>query len=213
VASSRPGAAPSFTDVRLPRAPKGLVLVLHGGAERDTEPVDRTSLSWWRGRKLLRDIGPRLNRRGAGVVLLRYRLRGWNARPGTVPGPVADARWALDELARRHDLPVAIVGHSMGGRTGVAVADHPSVRGVVALAPWLTDADSADPLRDKVLRAAHGSHDPITSPKATRRFVERAAVVGDATFTDMGPLGHYLMKRMRAWNAFAADGAREVLGL
>jgi alpha-beta hydrolase superfamily lysophospholipase len=208
----RPGEAPAFTDVRIPRDPTGLVLVLHGGTERSVDPVDRSSLSWWRGRKLLRDIAPRLRRDGVGVVLLRYRVRGWNAGAGAAPAPVGDARWALDELARRHGLPVAIVGHSMGGRTGVAVADHPSVRGVVALAPWLSEGDSAAPLRGKVLRAAHGRLDPITSPKATRRFVERAARDSDATFTDMGAVGHYLMKRVRAWNDFAVEGAREVLG-
>ncbi|GAA3814211.1 alpha/beta hydrolase [Nocardioides panacisoli] len=204
---------PAFTDVRVPRTPRGLVLVLHGGTDRSSQPVDRSSLSWWRGRKLLRDIAPRLGRDGIGVVLLRYRVRGWNARAGSTPAPVADARWALDELARKHALPVAVVGHSMGGRTGVAVADHDSVRGVVALAPWLSDDDSVDPLRGKVLRAAHGTLDPITSARATRRFVERASRRADASFTDMGPVGHYLMKSVRAWNRFTVDGAREVLGL
>ena len=34
-------------------------------------------------------------------------------------------------------MPVVLLGHSMGGRTAVAVADDPSVVGVVALAPWL----------------------------------------------------------------------------
>ena len=211
VSSPSPGSAPVFTDVRVPRDARAVALVLHGGAERTVEPVDRRSLSWWRGRKLVRDLAPGLARDDVGIVLLRYRVRGWNAGRGPVPDPVADARWAVDELTRRHGLPVAVVGHSMGGRTGVAVADHPAVRGVVALAPWLPPGDDPEPLRGKVLRAAHGHLDRITSAAATRRFVERAAAHSDASFTDMGAVGHYLLRRVGDWNAFALGGVRDVL--
>ncbi|HWJ82393.1 MAG TPA: alpha/beta fold hydrolase [Nocardioides sp.] len=205
------GPEPSFTDVRLPRDLRALTLVLHGGADRNLDPVDGSSLSWWRGRKLVRDVAPRLARDGIGVVLLRYRVKGWNATVSRLPDPVRDARWALDELARKHDVPVAILGHSMGGRTGVAVADHPSVRGVVGLAPWFQPGDHVAPLRGKVLRAAHGSIDRITSPEATRRFVELASRNCDASFTDMGPVGHYLLRNVRAWNTFAIGGVQDVL--
>jgi alpha-beta hydrolase superfamily lysophospholipase len=210
VTSPPPGSAAAFTDIRLPDDPRALVLVLHGGADVTEQPVDHRSLSWRRGRKLLRDIARPLERDGVGVVLLRYRVKGWNAALGT-PSPVVDARWALDELQQRHGLPVVIVGHSMGGRTGVAVADHPTVRGVVALAPWLAASDPVTPLTGKVLRAAHGRTDRITSAAATRQYVARAGHVCDAEFTDMGDVGHYLLRRIRAWNEFAVDGVREVL--
>jgi hypothetical protein len=210
VTSPPPGSAAAFTDVRLPDTPRALALVLHGGADVTEKPVDDRSLSWRRGRKLLRDIARPLGRDGVGVVLLRYRVKGWNAGLGT-PSPVVDARWALDELQQRHGLPVVIVGHSMGGRTGVAVADHPSVRGVVALAPWLSTNDPVGPLTGKVLRAAHGRADRITSAAATRQYVGRASRVCDAGFTDMGDVGHYLLRRVRAWNEFAVDGVREIL--
>jgi pimeloyl-ACP methyl ester carboxylesterase len=210
VTSHPPGSAAAFTDVRLPDSPRALALILHGGADFAEEPVDRRSLSWRRGRKLLRDIARPLDRDGVGVVLLRYRVKGWNARLG-VPAPIVDARWALDELEKRHGLPVVIVGHSMGGRTAVAVADHPAVRGVVALAPWFHTGDPVEPLTGKVLRAAHGRTDRITSARATRSFVERAARVADAEFTDMGDVGHYLLRRVRAWNEFAVAGVRTAL--
>lgn len=204
--------APTFTDVHLPAPARAIALVLHGGAEHGTMPVDGRSLSWRRGRALARHIAAPLNLDDIGVVLLRYRVKGWNAGAGALPSPVPDARWALDALARAHGLPVVIVGHSMGARTGVAVADHPSVRGVVALAPWLPPDDPVEPLAGKVLRAAHGRRDRITSARATRRYVDRAAEVADAEFTDMGAVGHYLLRRPSLWNAWAAGSVREVLG-
>lgn len=203
--------APTFTDAHLPSSPRAIALVLHGGAEHGTMPVDGRSLSWRRGRALARHIAGPLTRDGIGVVLLRYQVKGWNAGASGLPSPVPDARWALDELARDHGVPVVIVGHSMGARTGVAVAAHPSVRGVVALAPWLPPGDPVQPLAGKVLRAAHGRRDRITSARATRKYVERSAAVADAEFTDMGPVGHYLLRRTSSWNAYAAGSVREVL--
>lgn len=206
-----PGTAPAFTDVWLPDDPRAVVLVLHGGAERAHRPVDGRSLSWRRARALGRHLAGRVAPDGIGVAVLRYRVKGWNAGAEALPSPVPDARWALDELARDHDVPVAIVGHSMGARTAVAVADHPSVRGVVALAPWLPADEPVAPLAGKVLRAAHGRRDRITSARATRRFVERATQVADADFTDMGLVGHYLLTQVPLWNAFTVASTRELL--
>ncbi|WGL52567.1 alpha/beta fold hydrolase [Nocardioides sp. BP30] len=204
-------SAPTFTDVRVPRDARAIVLLLHGGAVHGTQPVDGRNLSWQRARWLLRDVTPRLRRDRIGGVLLRYRVKGWNAAPGGEPAPVQDARWALERLSEQYDVPIVLAGHSMGARTAVAVADAPGVRGVVALAPWLGPGDSADHLSGKVLRAAHGSMDRITSPAATAAFVERARRTSDATFTDMGPVGHYLLRRVRAWNAFTVASVREIL--
>lgn len=217
VSFPQPGSEPAFTDAWLPTGrtgrtgPRAMVLVLHGGAERTHRPVDGRSLSWRRGRALARHLGGRLADDDIGVALLRYRVKGWNAGPSVLPSPVPDARWALDALAREHGVPVAIVGHSMGARTAAAVADHPSVRGVVALAPWFPVDEPVEALAGKVLRAAHGSRDKITSAKATRRFVARAAEVADATFTDQGPVGHYLLSGVARWHQFAVDGVREIL--
>lgn len=203
--------SPSITDTWIPPQPRAITLVLHGGAEHGTDPLDHRSLPWRRGRLLGRHLAARLNHDGIGVALLRYRVKGWNAGVAEAPAPVIDARWALDELTRTHDLPIAIVGHSMGARTGVSVADHPQVRGVVALAPWLPVDDPVAPITGKMLRAAHGRHDRITSPRATRAYVERAASVADAEFTDMGGIGHYMFRRMALWDAVATASVREIL--
>ncbi|WP_110208579.1 alpha/beta hydrolase [Nocardioides daejeonensis] len=202
---------PLFTDVLLPEDPSGLVLLLHGGAQQGARPVDARSLSWRRGRALARRLHPRLAAEGIGTVLLRYRVKGWNAATGVPPAPVEDARWALAQLEQEFGLPVAILGHSMGARTGVAVADHPCVRGVVALAPWLPADEPVGRLHGKVLRAAHGRHDRITSARATRAFVERASHIADARYTDMGPVGHYLLRDIGRWHDVAIAGIRETL--
>lgn len=212
VSSPDPGREPAFTDAWLPAGPRAMVLVLHGGAERTRRPVDGRSLSWRRGRALARHLAGRLSDDDIGVALLRYRVKGWNAGLAPLPSPVPDARWALDALTREHGVPVAIVGHSMGARTAAAVADHPSVRGIVALAPWFPPDEPIEPLAGKILRAGHGRRDKITSAKATRRFVARAAEVADATFTDRGPVGHYLLSDIAGWHDFAVAGVREILG-
>ncbi|MFC7502814.1 alpha/beta hydrolase [Nocardioides sp. CPCC 206347] len=204
--------APKFTDVRVPKDPRAIVLVLHGGAEHGPGPVGIRSLSWRRGRVLARHLAPALKADGIGILLLRYRVKGWNARPGALPDPVQDARWALDEIRSRYDLPVVILGHSMGARTAVAVADDPAVLGVVALAPWFPKDEPVEALAGKVLHAAHGTRDHITSPKATMRYVERAGVVAaEASFVDMGPVGHYLLRQSGLWNLVALSGVQKIL--
>jgi dienelactone hydrolase len=110
------------------------------------------------------------------------------------------------------EVPVVLVGHSMGGRTACHTADHALVAGVVALAPWLPPDEPVEPLAGKELHAAHGRRDRITRARDTQAYVERAAeVTRAASFTDMGDRGHYLLGGVHAWNAFAVDRVRRIL--
>jgi len=198
--------APSLTR-RTPEDPRAVILMLHGGKSRGLEAVDERSASWRRSRWMMTHITGRANRAGAAVWLLRYGVRGWNAGAGSDPSPVPDARWALDEVRREHgDLPVVLLGHSMGARTSVAVADDESVAGVVGLAPWLPADEPTEPLAGKHLAVAHGASDKINSARATRTFVGRADRVAASTeFHDMGRTGHYMFRRIRDWNDFAVS--------
>ena len=195
---------PSLSTLSLPGSPRGIVLFLHGGADRGTSPVGDRSLSWRRSRWMMHEIAPRLHDAGLEPWLLRYGVKGWNQH---LMSPVADARWALDELRReRGSLPVVLLGHSMGGRTAVRVSDDPSVVGVVALAPWLPKGEPVETLTGKHLAAAHGPGDRITRFKDTRYYVERAQPFAASTsLTPMEGLGHYMLKGRECWNAFAGD--------
>ena len=215
---NRPGVTPDGVDL-MPhltrtaprRTPAGLVLLLHG-LVRSPGPLDARSPSWLRMRLLQAQVRGALHRDGAAVWLLRYRFGGWSDRPQH-PSPVADARWALDRVRDEvGDLPVVLVGHSMGGRVAVAVADDPLVRGVVALAPWLGPGDPVGTLRGRHLLAAHGSTDRVTSAQATRAYVARAAGTAlSSEFVDMGPRGHAMLPGA-AWNRVVVAASRGFLG-
>ncbi|MDQ3615080.1 MAG: lysophospholipase [Actinomycetota bacterium] len=198
-------SAPQFTRRDVDATPDGLILMLHGGRADSLAPVEEGSASWRRSHWMMGHLADRAHDAGVSVWLLRYGQRGWNAGASPVPSPVLDARWALDQVRRElGSLPVVLLGHSMGARAAVAVADDPSVTGVVALAPWLPGSEPVRPLNGKHLAAAHGRSDKITSFRATEDFLRRAAsVVASTELTDMGRAGHYMFRRISAWNDFA----------
>jgi pimeloyl-ACP methyl ester carboxylesterase len=204
--------SPGLTHREPMREPLGIVLMMHGGAKTGQKPVGRRSASFRRTTAMRDVLEPRVLSNGLALWLLRFGVRGWNAGPGVEPSPVADARWALDRAAeKRPDTPVVILGHSMGARTALHVADHPSVVGVVALAPWIEPSDPVDTLAGRHLIAGHGSRDRITSAKMTRAYVEQAQdVAASADFVDLGRLGHYMLARPERWNQFALRSTLDV---
>ena len=189
--------------------------MLHGGRADGFDVVDDRSASWRRSNWMLGQVAGRLVEADLGVWLLRYGVRGWNARVAVPPSPVADARWALEQV--RHELgslPVVLLGHSMGARTAVAVADDPNVTGVVGLAPWLPVDEPNAALAGRHLAAAHGRSDKITSARQTRAFVRKAADVAVSTeFVDMGRVGHYMFRRIPQWNSFAVSRVMSMAGV
>src|SRR3954462_13604776 len=101
----------------LPRRPargarRGLVLMLHG-RDQSREPLDARSLSWLRMRLMLTLITPAMHRAGLDVWLLRYRS-GRGPDPPAANGPIADTRWALQRAHDELNMPVVLLGHSMG---------------------------------------------------------------------------------------------------
>jgi len=207
--------APSLTRRDVVGMPRGLVLMLHGGRADGHTAVEESSASWRRSRWMMDHLQGRLAQADVSVWLLRYGLRGWNARAAGGPSPVPDARWALDQVrAELGHLPVVLLGHSMGARTAVAVADDPSVTGVVALAPWLPPDEPNAGLAGKPFAAAHGRSDKITSIRQTREFCRRAeGVASSVELHDMGRVGHYMFRDVRGWNHFALSRCLSQLGV
>jgi pimeloyl-ACP methyl ester carboxylesterase len=189
-----------------------VVLVLAGGKAHSFAPSESAHLTVMRMRPFAQLLHRRGRAHGLAVWLVRYRYRGWN---GEQRSPVVDTRWALDEVRRRHgDVPVVLVGHSMGGRTAFAVGDDPSVRGVCALAPWTESADPVDQLAASTVLIAHGSLDIVTSPGASRRYAERIAAAGGRAgyVVVLGDL-HAMLFRWRRWHRIATGFSLGILGI
>lgn len=185
-------------------------LYLHGGAVRSHRAVTSTALTFQRARWVRDALAPSLANNGIASALLRYNVRGWNARDGE-PSPLADARWGLEQVRSRYDVPIVLVGHSMGGRTGLRVADHPNVVGLVALAPWFPADENVDALRGRHLVVIHGTRDRITSPSESLEVARRSEAVTRSTrYLPLQGLGHYLLNGAASWHRATRDAVEHI---
>ncbi|ANY08308.1 serine aminopeptidase domain-containing protein [Pseudonocardia sp. HH130630-07] len=194
--------------------PAGVVLVAHGGQANSRASASRRGLAYGRMLPFARAV-ERAGRRarteaGAGlsVQMLRYRVKGWN---GADADAFHDARWAIDELTRRHPgRPVALVGHSMGGRAVLRAAGAPGVVAVCALAPWLDGSDPVDQLAGRAVLIAHGDRERMTDPAASYAYARRAReITGRVARFDVLGDGHAMLRRAGDWTALVR---RFVLG-
>lgn len=180
------------------------VLVLPGGKPRSAGLSRPWQLSNVRIAWLAHALRASLTGRGIAVERVQYRVRGWNEPERD---PVRDAAAALADATERFgDIPIVLVGHSMGGRVAAHVADHPNVRGVAALAPWWPESDAALIPTGCALAVAHGSRDRWTDPDVSREQTALARGRGvDATWVSLAGGGHFLLTKPRWWHQVAAD--------
>ncbi len=193
---------------------RAAAVVLHGGREFSGEPVDARQLAVLRMVPIARHLASVGAPDGLGVWRLRFRYRGWNTRRGAPEDahPVADVRWAVEQLREQHgDLPIVLVGHSMGGRAALRAADEPCVVGLVGLAPWVTPTEPYKQVIGRRLLVVHGTRDHTTSAKNSKALVDAvragSAVPGDATFVHLRGTGHGMLRRVAIWNQLSAEFA------
>lgn len=192
---------PRLVDVRTPRDPEGVVLVLHGGAAREGRPmVSPTQLSVVR----MVPVARRLARAGGGRLAVHRLLntyRGWDSEHT----PVDDARRALATLRQRYaDRPVALVGHSLGGRAALLAGQADGVAAVVALNPWVYPSDDADLTGRRVL-VVHGTDDRIALPARAEAVARRLARRADVGFVRVPGGKHAMLRQGSVFERAAAD--------
>jgi dienelactone hydrolase len=183
---------------------RGIALFCHGGTVTSIEPPRDRALSLVRMRAIEHFVHAATADRGIATALLRYRVAGWN---GEAADAHADVRWAIGQLREQHgtDVPIVLVGHSMGGRAALRAGGEPSVTAVCALAPWTPPGEPVMHLRDQTVAILHGRGDRWVPARLSEEFGTRARRAGArvARFTIVG--GHGMMRRAGTWHAFVRD--------
>ncbi|WP_331727894.1 alpha/beta fold hydrolase [Streptomyces sp. NBC_00158] len=193
-----------------PRAPSAAVLLLHGGRAEDLRPPPLLNPPAWRMRFLSAALARALSGRDVLITTLRYRRRGWN---GPRADPARDAVAALDRLHAHHgDIPVVLIGHSMGGRAALRAAGHPCVRGVIALAPWCPPEEPVGHLAGREVYVLHDERDRVTSARQSWDFVRRARAAGaSAVAVRMEAGGHTMLRGSRSWHRHTSEIVERLL--
>lgn len=152
------------------------VVCVNGGTGRLAPGDWSGSLEW-----LVRELSPRF------PALLfhevRYRVKSWKV----LDQCIEDAREALDAAQDPVGRNTLMIGFSMGGAVSIGCAGHPSVSGVVGLAPWIPPRMDIHTLEGKRMSVIHGSLDgglpgiPGVSPRSSRAGVDRIAAAGIET--------------------------------
>lgn len=195
-------------DTAVPAGAEGVVIVLHGGASRTQGTrVSPAQLSVVR----MIPIAQRVARTGRGrlaVFRLLNSVRGWDASPT----PLDDARWALEQVRQRlGDLPVCLIGHSLGGRAAILSSAEPAVHSVIALAPWVYPQDGRVQATGRRILIVHGTDDRVASParaEAAARLLRTSAQVS-LVWVEGGK--HSMLSHRDEFDGLAADFAAATL--
>jgi dienelactone hydrolase len=203
--ADRPDPLSPALEQRAARAEtRGIALFCHGGAVTGLEPPRERALSLVRMRSFENFVHTAAADRGIATALVRYRVVGWN---GEAADAFADVRWAIGRLREEHgtDVPIVLVGHSMGGRAALRAGAERSVTAVCALAPWTPPGEPVMSVRDQTVAILHGRGDRWVPARLSADYAVRARRAGArvARFTIAG--GHTMVRRADRWHSFARD--------
>ncbi|HEV7208847.1 MAG TPA: alpha/beta fold hydrolase [Mycobacteriales bacterium] len=192
-------------------AATSVALVLHGGKVRSRRRSRRWQLAVARMQPFSRHLSRAGHSEGLAVGTVLFGVRGWNDEHAS---PVADVQEVLATVRHRYgDLPVVLIGHSMGGRAALRSAGDPSVVGVVALAPWLEEHEPVAQLRGKRLLILHGDRDRWTDPKASLRFAQQVqGIATSAGRVSVAGDGHSMLRRASLWHSLTTSFTLRTLG-
>jgi pimeloyl-ACP methyl ester carboxylesterase len=179
------------------------VVCLNGGTGR-LRPGDWSATNEWLIGRLSGDF-PAVT-----FVEARYRVKSWRC----LDDCIVDARDVL-ELAVAEGLDrFLLLGFSMGGAVSIAVGDHPAVRTVIGLAPWIPSRLDVSTMRGRRFVAIHGSLDrplpgiPGVSPAQSKEGVERLRAAGAEASRGAGRAGcHDLASLARTDDARQSPGS------
>jgi predicted esterase len=202
--------APALAMLAPRSAVRCVALLAPGGQETSTaavSPVQPTALRMY---PFLAGIHVAGRRHGLATCQLRYRVRGFNDG-----SPVEDVRWALAEIRRRHgDVPVCMVGHSMGGRSVLRAAGEAGVRAVAALAPWLPPGEPVDQLAGRTVAIMHGRRDRVTDPARSLHYALEAHPVAERLCRfEIQRSGHAMLERFQLWQRVVRRFVLSSLGI
>ncbi len=183
--------------------PNGVVVVLHGGPELSMRRPVRADPGRVRMAPFAMEIRKQAGDFGLAVLQPQYSVRGWN---GAARSPVAGVDELLDAVVSAFGpIPVALVGHSMGGRIAATLAVRPEVAVVVGLAPWWPDDEGRFLRSGQRVLVLHGRGDRVVDPESSRVQIEAAARRGvDAIWHSM-PGGHGMLRDWSAWHRLTAE--------
>jgi pimeloyl-ACP methyl ester carboxylesterase len=193
------------------QAVRAVVLVAHGGTSVSTSPTSATQLAVLRMVPVAQAIRQAVRGSHVEVLRPRFTVRGWNDSQAS---PVADLDRLLDGLAESlGQVPVILVGHSMGARAALRAGGHPLVTAVAGLGPWLPPGEPVAQLAGRRILLAHATDDTVTRPADTWAYAQRARAASRVTAIEVRGSEHAMLRRASVWHQLAAEFTRAVLGL
>jgi dienelactone hydrolase len=195
---------PTIESHDAPAELRGLALFCHGGTAASVAPPRDGALSLVRMRAFEQFVRSSTADRGIGTHLLRYRVAGWN---GAAADAYNDVRWAIGQLRAEHgaEVPIVLVGHSMGGRAALRAGGDPQVAAVCALAPWTPPGEPVAHLRGQTVTVLHGRGDRWVPAHLSAGFALRAREAGASVARFTAPGGHSMLRGAVRWHRFARD--------